>query len=446
MRKLTLMAMLLVLILGAGLVAAQDMDMSTIDPSGQTITYWHQYNGGTQLDTMNALVEEFNSSNEWGITVEAIPQGGYNDIRSLMSAAITSGDLPNLVAGYQNDAQSWFLDDAALDLNPYYNDPTWGFTEEEAADLNAGIISFNVMNGEPFNGAMLAWPNQVSANVMSVNLGMLSEAGFDAAPTTFEDFTAIACATKDLTGPNGEDIQGFPIKADSSEFESFLASRGGSIFDFEADAYNFTSEEAIATFQLFQDLYNEGCAYIPDTAFGNTDDFAFGLNPMAIGSTAGISFIVNNITESGSGVDNWVNTTTPWTDDNQTVQLFVPSVIVVPSTPEENLATWLFLKYMTNTENQITWTQNTSYFPVRTSAAEGLSEEFVSGNPYWSSINDLIASGEVSIYSSPQVISYGTVRGLVATAVADVTTNGMDVAEVAARLEEEANAAHADSM
>ena len=445
MRKFTLLALLLMLVLGTGLVAAQD-DLSAVDPSGTNIVYWHQYNSGSQLESMTALVEEFNATNEWGITVEAIPQGNYNDIRSLMSAAITSGDLPNIVAGYQNDAQSWYLDDAALDLNPYYNHPTWGFSEEEEADLNQGIISFNIMNGEPFNGEMLAWPNQVSANVMSVNLDMLSEVGFDAPPATFDEFTEIACATKDLTGPNGEDIQGFPIKADASEFESFVASRGGTIFDFEANAYTFTSDAAIATFQMYQDLYNAGCAYVPDTGFGNTDDFAFGLNPMAIGSTAGITFILNNINESGSGVDNWVNTTTPWTESNQVVQLFVPSAVVVPSTPEQNLASWLFLKYLTSTENQITWTESTAYFPMRISAAEGLSEEFVAGNPYWASVNELIASEDVGIYSSPQVLSYGDIRALIATAVADVTTNGMDVAEVAARLEEEANAVHADSM
>lgn len=444
MRKLTFFAVLLVFVLGASLVGAQD-DLGSVDPSGQTITYWHQYNNDPQLGTMNALIETFNANNEWGITVEALPQGGYNDIRNVMGAAITTGDLPNLVAGYQNDAESYYLDGAALDLNPYYNSEEWGFGEE-TSDLNEGIINFNVINIEPFDGAMLAWPNQVSANVLAVNLGMLAEAGFDGPPENFEDFQAIACAAAELTGANGEDIQGYPIKADASNFESMVASHGGSIFDYEANQYDFTNEAVIATLQMYQDLYNEGCAYIPDSAFGNTDDFAFGLNPMALGSSAGIPFIVGGIAESGSGVDNWVTTTTPWTDGSRTIQLYVPSIIVVPNTPEENLASWLFLKYLSETENQITWTENTTYFPIRISAAEGLSEEFISGNPYWASVNELIASDDVTIYSAPQVISYGEIRGLVAEAMADVTTNSMDVNEVAERLEAEANEIHADSM
>lgn len=443
MRKFILL--LLVVVLGVSLVAAQE-DLSAVDPTGQTIVYWHQYNGGAQLETMTAFVEAFNANNEWGITVEAIPQGSYDDLRNLMSAAITTGDLPNLVAGFQNDAQGYFLDGAALDLNPYFNDATWGFSGDDLADLNMGIVNFNVFETEPYNGAMLAWPNQVSANALSVNLDMLAAVGFDGPPANFDDFRAIACATAELTGPNGEDIQGYPIKADSSNFESYVASFGGAIFDYETNSYDFTNDAVISVLTLFQEMYNEGCAYIPDTRFGNTDDFAFGLNPMALGSTAGIPFIQSNIDESESGVENWVNTTTPWTDDNRVIQLYVPSVIAVPGTPEQNLATWLFLKYLTETENQITWTENTSYFPVRISAAEGLSEEFLSSTPQWTAINDLLASGEAAVYQAPQVVSYQQVRDLVSAAVADVTTNAMDVMEVAERLEAEANEVHEDSM
>ncbi|MBZ0307808.1 MAG: hypothetical protein K8I82_17200, partial [Anaerolineae bacterium] len=124
MRKLVILSLLLVLVIGLGAVSAQDL--SGVDPSGQTVVYWHQYNNDPQLATMNALIEEFNSTNEWGITVEGVAQGNYNDIRDLMNAAIISGELPNLVAGYQNDALSYYRDDAAVDISKYVNDATYG--------------------------------------------------------------------------------------------------------------------------------------------------------------------------------------------------------------------------------------------------------------------------------------------------------------------------------
>ena len=104
MRKLLLLSCVLALVLvGIGGASAQDK-YNGVDPTGVKLTYWHQYSGGQQA-AMEALVAQFNDTNEYGITVEAVSQGSYNDLRNLMNAAIISGELPNLVAGYQNDSQ-----------------------------------------------------------------------------------------------------------------------------------------------------------------------------------------------------------------------------------------------------------------------------------------------------------------------------------------------------
>jgi ABC-type glycerol-3-phosphate transport system substrate-binding protein len=274
---------------------------------------------------------------------------------------------------------------------------------------------------------------------MVVNLTMLGELGFDGPPETFEGFREVACAAAQMTGPSGEDIQGFPIPNESTEFEQFVASMGGSIFD--GEQYTFTRDEAIATFQMYQDLYNEGCAYIPESRFGNTDDFALGLNPMATTSTAGLPIIAGGFEESGVEAD-WIVTTTPWTEGNRTIQIFVPSVIVIASTPEQQLATWLFVKFLASRESQVQWTQATSYFPMRRSANEDL-QEFEANNPYYAASNALLNDETINVYAAPQVLSYGTVRGLVAEAMANVTANGMDVTEAATALNDAANAAHA---
>lgn len=430
MRKLVILSLLLVLVIGLSAVSAQDL--SGVDPSGQTVVYWHQYNNDPQLATMNALIEEFNSTNEWGITVEGVAQGGYNDIRDLMNAAIISGELPNLVAGFQNDALSYYRDGAAVDITKYVNDPTYGIGD---LNLNPGIMAVNVFQDE--GGVMLAWPNQISANVLAVNMTMLGELGFDAPPTTFEDFKAIACAAAEA-----EETEGYPIKTDSSNFESMVASRGGSIF--VDGQYNFTSPEVIETFEFYKDLYDSGCAYIPDSQFGNTDDFAIGKNPMALGSTAGMPFIASGMEAAGYEAD-WVVTTTPWTEGNRALQIYVPSIIMVPSTPEEELASWLFLKFLAGTEQQIAWTTATSYFPMNLDAADGLAD-FAAENPRFAEAFALLNDPEVNLYFAPQQLSYGTVRGLVSEALADVTSNGRDVMEVAEELEAEANAALADSQ
>src|SRR3954469_10651336 len=99
-RALTLLSLVLVLALGISAVSAQDA-LASVDPTGQSIIYWHQYQDkSAQGNTMAALVDDFNKTNEYGITVTASFQGNYNAIGELINAGITSGELPNLVAGY----------------------------------------------------------------------------------------------------------------------------------------------------------------------------------------------------------------------------------------------------------------------------------------------------------------------------------------------------------
>ncbi|HLA44478.1 MAG TPA: extracellular solute-binding protein [Aggregatilineales bacterium] len=432
MRKLILLSLILVLTVSmVGISSAQDM--SGVDPSGQTVVYWHQYNSGAQLETMTALVADFNANNEWGITVEALAQGSVDEIRELMNGAIISGELPNLVAGFLNDAFSYHQDEAVIDINPYYTDPTWGFTEEELANLNTSILD-SFLIGE--TGERLGLPNQVSANVLVVNTGMLADLGFDGPPETFEAWMEVACAAAAAGGDN----KGYPIKGGASDFESYLAGMGGNLF--HDGAWDFTSEAAVAVLQMYHDVYANDCAYVPDSAFGNTDDFALGLNPMGETSTAGIPFIISGMAEAGYETE-WVVTTTPWTEGNRAIQPFISAILMGASTPEAELASWLFLKYFLTTGSQVTWTLATSYFPINLEAAASLGD-FETTNPFFAQANALISDPDINIYLSPQTLAYGSIRPLIQQAVADVTSNGRDVMEVATELEEAANAVQAD--
>jgi multiple sugar transport system substrate-binding protein/sn-glycerol 3-phosphate transport system substrate-binding protein len=436
--------------LSVGAVSAQDaVDWENVDPSGQHVVYWHQFSDA-QGAAMQQIIDQFNSTNEWGIVVEPVHQGSYNDVRAQMSAAIISGEVPNLVAGYANDAASYFNDNSAADLRPFINSPKWGLTADEMADFNTGLLTANTLEGEPYNGAVLAWPHQNSEYTLVVNNAMLQQLGYDAPPQTFEEFKDIACKAAELTGPNGEDIQGFPIAAgpdsfDASLFEALVAGQGGNIY--HDGAYDFTSDAVINTLQLFHDLYAEGCGYIPAAQYANTADFALGLNPMATTSSAGFTFIISDIAESGSGVD-WSVATLPYADDNHTLEVFVPSIVLVPSTPEAELASWLFLKYLASPEAATIWASQTAYFtPVRSVASSLTADAFANKDlfPYWQAAAQLGADPDIHVYASPSIPSYGAVRGLISEALAAVTTGGGDVQEAAQTLQEGADEALADS-
>lgn len=75
----------------AGEFAGESDNFARVDPSGVTLTYWHQYNSPAQQAAAAGVAAAFNASNPYGITVEAIAKGNYNDLRTAMNNAIVSG-------------------------------------------------------------------------------------------------------------------------------------------------------------------------------------------------------------------------------------------------------------------------------------------------------------------------------------------------------------------
>lgn len=441
-RKWIVLIILALLALGLSTVMAQE-DLSSIDPSGQTITYWHEWDGA-QLEAITEIINNFNENNEWGITVETVELGSTGPMAEAMSAGITSGDLPNLVGGFANNAQSYYLEGVAVPLDPYISDPTWGFTEEELANLNMDVINVNRIAGEPFNDQLLAWPIGFSTVVNSVNLDMMAELGLDGPPETLDEFRQAACGAAELTGPNGEDVQGFPLRTSAQDMEAFILSQGGRIWDPEAMQFDFTNEKAIEVLTFFQQLAADGCAYLPETNFANTADFAASLNPMAVGSSVGVPFILRDAAAAeeagGTGVKNWTNTTTPWSEGNRTLITNFRSVIMIASTPEQQLATWLFLKHMASDESQTIWTTKTLYQPYTISGQESLTEEFLAANPQFASVLELIQDDSVRKHISEQRLGYFNGLTPFSDLIAALATDpSLDVAAAAAEAQEEAN-------
>ncbi len=431
-------ALIFSLVLGIFAINAQDIE--SVDPTGQTVVYWHQYqNDSAQGDTIAAIVEQFNATNEYGITVEASAQGGYSDISALVNAGIVSGELPNLTAGYANDAASYDKDAVVADLAPYIASATWGLGEN--ADINQSLVAANTIDGK-----VVAFPNQSSAQVIAYNQDLLTELGFDAPATTREEFKEQVCASANSTGPNDEDRLGFAITTDASAFESWVAAAGGSIY---ADgAFDFTSDAVTSTLQFYKELYDEGCAYIPAERFGEQVDFNNGLTPYYVTSSAGFTFVLSGFADAGYNPV-WDITTFPYTEGNQAVNAFVPSIIVLESTPEQELASWLFLKYFASPEVAVQWSAGTGYFNPVPSTVETLATSEFSYEglaPYFNTAYGFINNPDIRVYSNPAISAYGTVRGLISTAIAEVTSNGVDVVTVADTLQAAAAQAIADSQ
>ena len=431
-----LLALFVVIALGA--TNAQDMmSYEGLDPSGETVTFWHQHSGDRE-DALKAIVADFNANNEYGITVEAEFQGGYGDIFQKMLPLLGTEDAPSLVVAYQNQAATYQIQDGMIDLASLVDSPEWGLADDEKADFFSGFYNADIFPS--FGGQRLGFPPNRSMEMMYYNadwLAELSEAGaisFEGPPTTPEQFQEAACAAtaNPFSGSTADNSIGYELSIDASRFASWTFAFGGDIFDYEANQYTYDSPEAIEAMTFLQGLFNEGCASIVTERFGDQTDFGQGVTLFTVGSSSGLPFYQSAVDE-GAGF-NWSVAAIPHTTDEPVMNIYGASVSI-PSgnSPENELATWLFIKYYTSPEVQAQWAQASNYFPVRESVANGLGDYFEQ-NPAYQTAFELLEYGQ----AEPPAPGYDFVRDLIEQEMAAIV-DGADVADTLEFANAEAN-------
>ncbi len=413
-------------------------DYENVDPSGQTITFWHQHSRA-RGEALDEIVKTFNETNEWGITVKAEFQGGYGDIYKKMVPVLGTSDTPNLVVAYQNQAATYAIADGMRDITALVESPKWGLTAEEKADFFPAFLNADIFPS--FDNKRFGFPPNRSMEVMYYNEDWLKELGFDSPPTTPEEFKTMACAAVEhpYSKATSEGSLGYELSIDASRFASWTFAFGGDIFDYEANQYTYASDAAIKAMTFLQDLFDEGCAAIVTERYGDQANFGAGRTLFTVSSTSGLPYYRSAV---GEGADfSWSVAPLPQVNDEPVINLYGASVSVAAGhTPEQDLATWLFIKYYTSPEVQAKWAQASNYFPVRQSVANNLGDYF-EANPAYEKAFAFLKYGK----TEPPVPGYDEVRKMIEQEMAAIV-EGEDVVSTLKLATAEANAILAEQM
>ena len=354
--------------------------MPEVDPTGQTISFWHVWGTGGPNEAMLGIVDEFNASNEWDITVEAVDQGRYNDLEDAFNAAVQSGDLPDLVTGYTNAMANWYAVDAVVDLAPYMDDSYFGLTAEEQAAFFPGSIE----GGKAPDGTFFAFPISQSENVLTYNTTWAQELGFDAPPTNYAEFKEQACAATEANtnddNPDNDGTGGLVLYAGASNVASFVFANGGNMLNAAGDGYDFTDQTVVDAAEFMKDLWDSGCAFATES-YPNPE-FATRKALFTMSSTAGIPYQVAAFEAEDAIKDEWTIAPFPGKDGGQSVNLFGQYVAIANTNPERMMATWVFIKYLTSPEVQAKWIEGSAYYPTRSDTLPFI-ESYGSENEIW---------------------------------------------------------------
>ncbi|MEA3336101.1 MAG: extracellular solute-binding protein [Chloroflexota bacterium] len=409
-----------------------------VDPSGQTVFFWHQHTRGRE-EALQEIVQEFNDSNEYGIEVVAEYQGGYGDIFNKMLTFMNTEDAPNLVVAYQNQAATYQLGDSLIDMTDLVDSAKWGYSAEEQRDFFSGFYGQDIFPN--FGNARLGFPPNRSMEVMYYNMDWLKELGYDAPPATPEEFKEMACAASASPYSGAStDVSpiGYELSVDASRFASWTFARGGDVFDYEDGQYDYNNEAAVAAMSFLQELFEEGCATIVTERYGDQTDFGQGRLLFTVGSSSGLPYYRSAVEEGANF--NWSVAPIPYTTGEPVQNIYGASVSIPKTTPDAELAAWLFLKHYTSPDVQAKWVEASNYFPVRSGVAEGLDDYFAE-NPAYQTAFELLPYGTFE----PPAPGYDFVRDMAEEAMAAIA-GGAPVQETLDQLTEDANASLAEQL
>ena len=333
-------------------------DMVTELTEPITIEMWHYMNGG-QADALNSIIEDFNATNDKGITVNAISQGSIVDLNKKVISAAQSNSLPAIINVYPDIATGLIEDKKLVNLSSFINDKNFGMADE----MDDFVDSFIQETSQWNNGEVYGLPMTKSTEVLYVNKNMLESLGYtleDLEGLTFEKLAEISNKAVTELG-----VAGFGFDSSSNAFISSLKMNGLDFVDSKG-TINVDNEWVREYMTFFQKQAESG-------AFRIAGEDKFLSNPFVNqkmlcyqGSSAGYAYLNNGGAFEIAVVEVPVFEGKDKAVMQQGASLFVTNNV----SAEAQYAAYEFVKFATNAENTAKFATATGYLPVRKSAVE----------------------------------------------------------------------------
>ena len=337
------------------------------------ITFWHAMNGD-QEKALQALVDGFQEQNK-NIKVTLQNQSSYQDLQQKITATTASPkDLPTLTQAYPDWLLNAIDENLVVDLKPYIDNETLKFDNYD--DIVQGFREASTINdkiyGIPFNKSTeILWYNKTLFNKLGLKV-----------PTTYEEFKNVAQQIK-----SKQNIVAGGFDSLSNYYTTYLKNENVT-FDEKFDPTSQQSQNAV---NYYLDGIKGGYFRIAGTDKYLSSPFGNETIAMYIGSNASEAFVKQSVG------DKFEIGVAPY-PAKEVMQQGTDLFVFNSATPEQKTAAYELLKYLTTTENQIIWGNQTGYIPVRTSAINA--DEYKNSG---SLISPIIGDATKNLFRNPLV-------------------------------------------
>ncbi len=373
---------------------------------------------GASNSQFSDQLAEFNTINEWGIVVYPLANDSYNTLFVTVSSTLDSPEQPDLVITLPEQILDWDAKGAIIDLAPYLDDQLYGFSATDKTDFAA---IFWELAGK--NEKQLGLPAQLSASFLYYNQTWARELGFSRIPISSTEFRQQACAANQSFRAD-DDLQndgygGWIVTTSPESILAWMQAFGGSVV--QDDQIIFSSDVNQSALEFLKKLYDDNCAYL----ISEPNQYPSFANRSTLFISADLTEIPNQSLafEQANNNDEW--TVIPFPGQHGQLITEGPIFSILKSTPEKQLAAWLFTRWLLSSENQARWVVGTGMLPLRTSSYEALTG-YINSHPQWANavgyMNNLAAQ--------PQLASWRKARPVLGDAVNFLFRNNLSLDQI----------------
>lgn len=364
------------------------------------ITFWHAMGQKNQA-IIDEIITEFNKEYK-NINVTHANQGGYTDLRDKILTTLASGNSPTIAQTYPDHVAAYMQGRGVRELNSYVNHERYGMTKEDIDDFIPAYYEEGIKYDT--KGTLYSLPFNKSTEVVFYNktwfmkekvngvtlyekygLGTIvmqndKPVGEDniQARLTWEDIVEIS--EYYINSPEYEAIPiekkgeyaGFAADSEANLFITLTQQFGGAYTTLKAPYFVFDNTESKAAISWFAEKVERGI-FGTATKFGadySSDAFTGEKVKLTLGSSAGATY---NLPQDGKfevGILPYPQFKDATEDKHQVIQQGTNVTLFKRTNATEELAGWLFIKFLTGPKAAMIWATKTGYFPIRSSVRD----------------------------------------------------------------------------
>ncbi len=362
------------------------LDIDEEDLAGIVVRFVHPWTGAL-ADTIEEIAARFSVTNTWDIWVEVEAHGGEAAMMDALAGDVAVGDMPGLIAAHPYELALLDGDVFTINLSHYFENVDWGLSPEAREDIPP--VFLDQFRSE---GALVALPVAPQATVIFYNQTWGGELGYAYAPKVAAAFQEQSCeavyANNEDDNVDNDGTGGWLVSLEPEVLASWFVA-----FDGELPVNglpSFDTQAGEAAFSALKSAYDQGCFWIgrqPEPYFYFANRYA-----LAYAGTLDQIPVQMGWMAQAENEDTWTAMGFPG-PEGQAMLIDGPGLMITANSPKNQMAAWLFARYLIEPEVQAELVRSGFTLPVRESAMD-LLRDFSVTYPQWAQADAMVEGAE----------------------------------------------------